>query len=76
MIGGALRRDLKVKLKVIADKVTEGLNIEEKVWRKLDDAKCDVTEMKTVIDRMVDEAVSDFVFQYNTTLDLVITDFT
>lgn len=66
MIGGALRRDLKVKLKVIADKVTEGRNKEKKVWRNLHEAECGVSEMKTVIDEVVDDAVSGYVTQFTT----------
>ena len=53
-----MRREMSVKLKKIADKVTEGSNLEKSTWKDLDAIEFDVVKMKAEIDHAVDEIVS------------------
>lgn len=52
-----MRLRLKNRIKGIADKVTEGLNLEKETWNCLDDAETYVENMKTEIDAAVQDAV-------------------
>ena len=53
-----MRHDLKMKLKDISDKVTEGLNLEKKVWESLHEAESEVSKLMAEVDQLVDEVVS------------------
>ena len=52
-IASTLQHELHVKLKTLADSVTEGLNLEKKTWNELHDVKCEVTNMTYEIDQAV-----------------------
>lgn len=56
-MGTNMRLRLKNHIKEIADKVTEGLNLEKKTWNSLDDAETYVENMKTEIDAAVQDTV-------------------
>ena len=49
---------MNVKLKQIADKVSDGSNLQKSTWKDLDAIESDVVTMKAEIDQAVDEIVS------------------
>ena len=57
-IASHMRHDLKIKLKDISDKVTEGLNREKKVWESLHEVESEVSKLMAEVDQLVDEVVS------------------
>ena len=57
-IASHMRHDLKIKLKDISDKVTEGLNREKKVWESLHEVESEVAKLMAEGDQLVDEVVS------------------
>lgn len=53
-----MRHELNTKLKDIADKITEGINLEKTTWEGLHQIESEVPILMTEIDRVVEEKVS------------------
>lgn len=53
-----MRHELHIKLKVIADKITDGINLEKKTWEGLHQVESEVPKLMTEIDRVLEEKVS------------------
>ena len=58
MVAGNTRRELNASIKKIADKITEGLNLEKKAWSDLHSFECEVARCLNEIDEVVEKAVS------------------
>ena len=53
-----MRRELNDSVIKIADKITEGLNLEKKAWSDLHSFECEVARSLNEIDEVAEKAVS------------------
>ena len=58
MVAMGMKQELAAKIKVIADKITGGLNLEKRTWASLHDVEEEVSKMMREVDKTVLEAVS------------------
>lgn len=58
MVAMGMKQELAAKIKVIADKITGGLNLEKRTWASLHDVEEEVSKMMREVDKTVQEAVS------------------
>ena len=58
MVAKCMKRELDARIKVIADKITGGLNLEKIAWASLHEVEEEVSKMMAEVDKDVQEAVS------------------
>ena len=58
MFADRMKQELDAKIKVIADKITGGLNLEKRAWASLHEVEEEVSKMMGEVDRSVQETVS------------------
>ena len=63
MVADRMKQELDAKIKVIADKITGGLNLEKRAWASLQEVEDEVSMMMAEIDKNVQDAVSTYSFE-------------
>ena len=58
MVADRMKQELDAKIKVIADKITGGLNLEKRAWASLQEIEEEVSKMMGEVDKSVQGAVS------------------
>mgnify|MGYP001804336142 CR=1 FL=1 len=58
LVAKCMKRELDARIKVIADKITGGLNLEKRAWASLHEVEEEVSKMMAEVDKDVQEAVS------------------
>ena len=58
MVAKCMKRELDGRIKVIADKITGGLNLEKRAWASLHEVEEEISKMMAEVDKDVQEAVS------------------
>ena len=58
MVAKCMKRELDARIRVIADKITGGLNLEKRAWGSLHEVEEEISRMMAEVDKDVQKAVS------------------